>query len=203
MSWLLRKSFCGWRCSGRECCNVSESDQSVPQRTRRHRRRREDAQSFPNTLRIKREAALCIDCGKCTRACPSSPNVAQSVTIQSAECTTCLCCFASCPVDSARYMSVAGRRNCSAILHLRLAQWTGDWNTILPEKVYTELVPQHSSPRQLRRTARLISAARIGFQIIPCQRKGPRPRPAADLVILAVPALPDIRGRLPKNPKQA
>lgn len=104
-------------------------------------------------LRIKRDTVLCIDCGKCTKACPSSLDVAQLVQIQSAECTGCLSCVASCPVENALYMSVAGRRRVPlwvmaggvAAMFLGcvlVARWTGHWETILPQKVYMELVPR-------------------------------------------------------------
>ncbi|HUJ50806.1 MAG TPA: 4Fe-4S binding protein [Bryobacteraceae bacterium] len=109
--------------------------------------------ALASPLKIKRNAALCIDCGKCARACPSALKVDQLVTISSAECTGCLSCVASCPVENTLYMSVAGRRKVPlwamaggiAALFLGcvlVAHWTGHWNTNLPEKVYMELVPR-------------------------------------------------------------
>ncbi|MBZ5611120.1 MAG: 4Fe-4S binding protein [Acidobacteriia bacterium] len=104
-------------------------------------------------LKIKRDAVLCIDCGKCARACPSSLKVDQLITISSAECTGCMSCVASCPVENALYMSLAGRRKvplwamasgiaaiflgCVAIAH-----WSGHWHTDLPEQLYMNLVPR-------------------------------------------------------------
>jgi len=104
-------------------------------------------------LRIKRDTALCIDCGKCTKGCPSSLNVAQLVQIQSAECTGCLSCVASCPVENSLYMSVVGRRRVPlwvmasgiAVLFfgcVAIAHFTGHWDTNLPQRVYMQLVPQ-------------------------------------------------------------
>ena len=52
-------------------------------------------------VRIRREASLCIDCGKCAKSCPSILPVDQLVTIRSAECTGCLQCVASCPAAGA------------------------------------------------------------------------------------------------------
>lgn len=104
-------------------------------------------------LRIKRDRVRCIDCAKCAKACPSALKVDQLTTIQSAECTGCLNCIAVCPVESALYMSVEGRRKvplwvmASGIAALffgcvLVAHWTGHWNTYLPQKVYMELVPR-------------------------------------------------------------
>jgi len=104
-------------------------------------------------LRIKRDTVSCIDCGKCARACPSSLKVDQLVTIRSAECTGCMSCVAACPVENTLYMSVEGRRRVPlwvmaggiAAIFLgcvAVAQWTGHWDTQLPERVYREMVPK-------------------------------------------------------------
>jgi polyferredoxin len=104
-------------------------------------------------LRIKRDRVLCIDCGKCAKACPSALKVDQLVTVASAECTGCLSCVAACPVESALYMSLAGRRKVPvwamagavAVLFLGcvvIARRTGHWQTALPQKKYMELVPR-------------------------------------------------------------
>jgi polyferredoxin len=104
-------------------------------------------------LKIKRDAALCIDCGKCSKACPSALRVDQLVTISSAECTGCMNCVAACPVENSLYMSLAGRRRVPlwamaggvAVLFLgcvAIGQVTGHWRTDLPQKIYMELVPK-------------------------------------------------------------
>jgi len=104
-------------------------------------------------LRIKRVPSLCIDCGKCARACPSSLAVDKLVTIGSAECTSCLSCVASCPVENALYMSVASRRKMPAwamacgiaVIFFGLvgyAKMTGHWETLLPQTTYMNLVPR-------------------------------------------------------------
>ena len=103
-------------------------------------------------LRIRRSATLCIDCGKCARECPSGLPVDQLVSIRSAECTGCLECVASCPVAGAVVMSAGARRTVPAwaiaatiagiffgVCGLALA--TGHWHTMLPDRVYLELVP--------------------------------------------------------------
>src|SRR5262249_36839734 len=60
-------------------------------------------------LRIRRSAVSCIDCGKCTRACPSRLPVDRLIQIRSAECTGCLECVASCPVESALTLHAPAR----------------------------------------------------------------------------------------------
>ena len=108
--------------------------------------------ALASPLRIRRDASLCIDCDKCTKACPSSLPVAQSITIQSAECTSCLQCVAACPAAGALGMVAPRRRQVPAwaiaatvaALFLGVcgyARWTGHWRTDLPSQVYFELIP--------------------------------------------------------------
>jgi polyferredoxin len=107
-------------------------------------------------LGIRRDASLCIDCGKCTKACPSVLPVDQLVKIASAECTGCLQCVAECPVEGALAMSlqIAVPRKARvpawgiavgvAAIFLGVcggAQWAGHWRTDLPSGVYFELIP--------------------------------------------------------------
>jgi polyferredoxin len=109
--------------------------------------------SMASPLRIRRNTALCIDCGKCARECPSRLPVDQLVSIKSAECTVCLECVASCPVDQALVLAAPKSRaipawvvGCGiAAIFLGLYGWalaTGHWHTNLPDRVYMELVPR-------------------------------------------------------------
>jgi polyferredoxin len=109
--------------------------------------------ALASPLRIRRDISLCIDCDKCTKACPSALPVAQLVTVRSAECTGCLQCAAVCPAAGALAMSAPGRRRVPAwaVAAVALgvfagaygyAQWSGHWRTDLPERAYFELIPR-------------------------------------------------------------
>jgi polyferredoxin len=111
--------------------------------------------SVASPLRIRREASLCIDCGKCAKACPSALPVDRLVTIRSAECTGCLQCVAECPAAGALFLSAPRQRRVPAwamaagTIGLVLAVyctgiWTGHWHTELPERLYFELIPHAS-----------------------------------------------------------
>jgi polyferredoxin len=99
--------------------------------------------SLASPLRIRRSTTLCIDCGKCSRECPSLLPVDRLVTIRSAECTGCMQCLAACPVASALVMLAPGIRMVpawaiGAVIAVvffglyGLAVWTGHWHTELP-----------------------------------------------------------------------
>ena len=103
-------------------------------------------------LGIRRDTSLCIDCGKCAKACPSVLPVDQLIRIASAECTGCLQCVAECPAEGALRMAAPRRMRAPAwviaagvaAIFLGVcgaAQWGGHWRTDLPSRVYFELIP--------------------------------------------------------------
>ena len=123
--------------------------------------------SLFSPTRIRRSAAVCIDCAKCAKACPSALPVDKLVTIKSAECTGCLECVAVCPAQGALQMTVpvwgrvsnpAGPSNARqpqpipawamaagiAALFFGIvgfAKAAGAWQTVVPSAVYQQLVP--------------------------------------------------------------
>jgi polyferredoxin len=108
--------------------------------------------SMASPLRIRRDPNVCIDCGKCSKACPSALPVDRLVTIKSAECTGCMQCVAVCPAADALFFSVPRRKRAPgwvvaagvAAIFLGVcgwAQWSGNWRTDLPSSVYFELIP--------------------------------------------------------------
>jgi polyferredoxin len=108
--------------------------------------------SLLSPLRIRRQPDLCIDCAKCSKACPSALPVDRLVTIQSAECMSCMQCVASCPAEGALYLSLPRRKPVPAwavaagVTALFIGAYayglcTDHWDTHLPESVYFQLVP--------------------------------------------------------------
>lgn len=118
--------------------------------------------SLLSPLKIRRDAAACIDCGKCAKACPAHLKVDQLAQIRSAECSACMACVASCPVENALQFALPpaktnaverwrGRivrpQTVAATLALiffgvvLFARFTGHWHTNLPEAIYARLVP--------------------------------------------------------------
>jgi len=61
--------------------------------------------------RIKRNVSTCIDCSLCTKACPMGIDVAETVTVKSAECISCSECVNICPVENTlEYRIPGGKR---------------------------------------------------------------------------------------------
>lgn len=108
--------------------------------------------SLASPLRIRRDEALCIDCGKCAKACPSALPVDKLIQIRSAECIGCLECVAECPAAGALMMAAPRKRRVPAwamaagvaVLFLGIcgaAQWAGYWRTDLSSETYFRLIP--------------------------------------------------------------
>ncbi len=107
--------------------------------------------SWLSPVRIRRDPALCVDCGKCARECPSRLPVDVKRSLASPECTGCLECVAACPVKDALALSVTRRRRMSgglvaagiAVVFLglvALAQLTGHWETVVDPQLYATLI---------------------------------------------------------------
>lgn len=121
-------------------------------------------------VRIRRDTMACIDCGKCTKACPSNLPVDRLIQIQSLECTSCMECVAVCPAEHALQLSLPPRKlsevssaitdtgarwqhralrpeAIAAVLALiffglvGIARVTGHWQTNIPQDVYRQMVP--------------------------------------------------------------
>jgi polyferredoxin len=109
--------------------------------------------SWLSPVRIRRDPDACIDCGKCTRACPSRLPVDVALSITSPECTGCVECVASCPAKGALAMSVTRRRAVPAwaiaggiaALFLGIvaaARLTGNWHTEVDPQLYEATIPR-------------------------------------------------------------
>lgn len=119
--------------------------------------------SLVSPVKIRRDAEACIDCGKCSRACPSQLKVETLVQIRSAECTACMACVAACPVENALQLALPPRKAETAVERWRgqvvrprlvaailaaiffglvlFARMSGHWQTNVPRDVYMQLVP--------------------------------------------------------------
>ena len=105
------------------------------------------ALSFLSPVRITRTRASCIDCGKCTKACPAGIQVHQAGRVWSDECTACYRCVAACPVKATLEMRAPGGRavpgRVFAVLVVGLfvavtgaAMLTGHWRTSVSREEY-------------------------------------------------------------------
>jgi polyferredoxin len=120
--------------------------------------------SLLSPLKIRRDAEVCIECGKCAKACPAALAVDRLVQVRSVECTACMECVAACQVEGSLQFSLPPRRAAgtgtrwanrkagplvvagvlayiflSAIL---FAKVTNHWQTRTAREVYMRLVPE-------------------------------------------------------------
>jgi polyferredoxin len=75
------------------------------------------ALSWLSPFKITRNAASCIDCELCTKACPANINVHKASKVRSDECSGCLACVAVCAVKDTPDMRASFTNN-------RMPTWT-------------------------------------------------------------------------------
>ncbi|MDR3670445.1 MAG: 4Fe-4S binding protein [Holophaga sp.] len=108
--------------------------------------------SLASPLRVTRAKASCIDCGRCTKACPSRIQVHKAGRVGSDECTACYRCVQACPVkDTLQMRAPVGRAVPGWVFGLLaaglfmavtgLAMLSGHWRTSLSPRDYLELIP--------------------------------------------------------------
>jgi polyferredoxin len=112
--------------------------------------------SWMSPLRVRRNAALCTDCGRCETACLSRLPVARQASVDSPECTGCLDCVASCPRPGALAARAAGRRVSAAgialaVVALFAGSWLsaralGAWDNAIDDREYVERLQEIDSP---------------------------------------------------------
>jgi polyferredoxin len=109
-------------------------------------------------FRIARDKDLCIDCGKCTEACPVYITVENKNTISNPECLVCYDCVQACPKSGALDLKLIGPRAkihyvvYAAILLVffgiltTAGRLTGNWHTSVTVKEFVERIPNIHDP---------------------------------------------------------
>jgi len=119
--------------------------------------------SMLSPVKIRRDTEACIDCSKCSKACPAGLAVDKLVQIRTVECTACMACVSVCPVQDALQLALPPRKAATAAERWRrrslrplavcgvlayiffglvlLARATNHWQTNIPQSVYMHLVP--------------------------------------------------------------
>jgi polyferredoxin len=66
--------------------------------------------SWFSPTHVRRDAATCIDCRRCSKVCPACIDVHGKAVILSPECLGCGRCVEVCPVEGCLGMRAAGKR---------------------------------------------------------------------------------------------
>jgi polyferredoxin len=110
--------------------------------------------SLASPLKVTRQEELCIQCNKCTEACPNRINVAKATRVGSVECTNCLNCVQTCPqplvlqprlplgIGQIPIWLVALLVIGTFFAVILLAKFTGHWQTVLTVEHYRVLIPE-------------------------------------------------------------
>jgi polyferredoxin len=106
--------------------------------------------SWLSPLKIRRDGDSCTDCGSCDTVCMARLPVSKKATITSVECTGCLDCVASCPVQSTLYVGTprskwtVGRYAAAVVLLFvagyGLARGAGAWENAVTDEEYIHLI---------------------------------------------------------------
>jgi polyferredoxin len=109
-------------------------------------------------LKVERDARTCIDCERCTQACPSRILVHRASRVRHVECSGCQNCVVSCPVAECLAVRPAvGRVALRPALVVGVAiavflavvgafRMTGQWRSSLGDREFARRIPEVRSP---------------------------------------------------------
>ncbi|NLL19998.1 MAG: 4Fe-4S binding protein [Clostridia bacterium] len=108
--------------------------------------------SLISPVKIRRNTDLCIDCGKCDKACSYDIKLSDKPAVVSPECTGCLDCVAACPREGSLEVLLASRKKLNPwmfggmvvgffLVAIGVAKLTGHWETVLTLEDYARLLP--------------------------------------------------------------
>ena len=113
--------------------------------------------SLLSPTKVRRDADLCIDCGLCDKVCMARLPVSRLARVSNAECTGCLDCLATCPVEDALEVRASRRWRLSvpafALVVVLLfvggyagARVAGLWESGLSDAEYTHRIQNLDRP---------------------------------------------------------
>jgi len=111
--------------------------------------------SLCSPIKITRNVDACIDCGKCSKSCPSMLPVDKKIRIKSPECTGCLTCVSHCPAKNALDVSLPKRKVLNPVLFavlvialffgaIGIGKLTGKWHSAITYEEYQRIIPKAS-----------------------------------------------------------
>lgn len=119
--------------------------------------------AYASPFRVTRDAGKCIDCGKCTRACPAYIVVEKKDHVLTHECVACYDCVNACPVNGALDMKLIGDRKkirygLYALMLVgfyvaltNIARATGHWYTKISDAEYIRRISEINQPKYLHK----------------------------------------------------
>jgi len=114
---------------------------------------------WASAFRIVRNKKTCIDCGKCTVACPVHIEVEKKNVVYNVECLGCYDCVDSCPVNGALDMKLLGYNKKIHyavyagfvvglfVIFMNTARVTGHWHNNVPVQEYMEMISDLDNPK--------------------------------------------------------
>ncbi|MCF6156976.1 MAG: 4Fe-4S binding protein [wastewater metagenome] len=125
--------------------------------------------AYASPVKIVRDTEKCIDCGKCTKACPSNIIVEKKKQVLTHECIACYDCVDACPVNGALDMKLMRDRKrirygLYAIMLIgfyvvltNVARVTGHWYTNVSDAEYILRIAEIDHPKYLHKAGEFVT----------------------------------------------